>query len=107
MDITLIIPAYNEESEIAATIDAAKNISNGSFREIIVVDNASTDRTGEIARDHGATVIREEKKGLPYARTAGLEAAQSEYVAYIDADHHLSSTWLEVAQMIFKKNPRI
>jgi glycosyltransferase involved in cell wall biosynthesis len=107
MDLTLIIPAYNEEGEIAATIEAAKHISAGRFREIIVVDNASTDRTGEIAREHGATVVREGKKGLPYARAAGLAAAQSEYIAYIDADHHLSDTWFAVAEKTFKKYPQI
>lgn len=107
MDITLIIPAYNEESEIAATLEAAKKMAAGRFREIIVVDNASTDKTSEVARMHGATVVREEKKGLPHARAAGLAHAQSEYVAYIDADHHLSETWFDVAERTFKKYPRI
>jgi glycosyltransferase involved in cell wall biosynthesis len=106
-DITLIIPAYNEESEIAACIDAAKRVSPGSFKEIIVVDNASTDRTGEIARAHGARVVREEKKGLPHARTAGLNAAQTELIAYIDADTHLSVQWLSVAEHLFTRHPHI
>jgi glycosyltransferase involved in cell wall biosynthesis len=107
MDLTLIIPAYNEEAEIATTLDAAKRASAGGFREIIVVDNASTDRTAEIAREHGATVIREEKKGLPFARIAGLNAAKSEYVAYIDAKHLLSDTWFSVAEKTFAKYPHI
>src|SRR4051812_5860265 len=103
MDLTLIIPAYNEESEIAATIEVAKRMTAGRLREIIVVDNASTDRTADIAREHGATVVREDRKGLSFARGAGLAAAQSEYVAYIDAKHHLSGTWLTVAEAVFKK----
>jgi glycosyltransferase involved in cell wall biosynthesis len=107
MDLTLIIPAYNEEKEIATTIEAAKNVAAGKFREIIVVDNASTDETAEIARVHGARVIREEQKGLPYARIAGLAAAQSTYVAYIDAKHHLSATWFSVAEETFRKYPHI
>ena len=105
MDITLIIPAYNEESEIGACIDAAKSSARGRFKEIIVVDNASADKTGEIAALHGARVVREEKKGLPHARTAGLTAATSEYVAYIDADTHLSDSWFDVAERILKANP--
>jgi glycosyltransferase involved in cell wall biosynthesis len=107
MDITLIIPAHNEASEIAATIDTAKKMSSGKLREIIVVDNASTDRTGEIAREHGATVVIEEKKGLPHARAAGLRAATSELVAYIDADTHLSHNWFTAAEKIFTQHPEI
>lgn len=107
MDITLIIPAHNEASEIAATIEAAKNLSSGKFREIIVVDNASTDRTGEVAREHGATVVREEKKGLPHARTAGLQAAKTSLVAYIDADTHLPHHWFNTAEKIFARHPEI
>ncbi len=107
MDITLIICAYNEEKEIAATLDAANKAAHGRFKEIIVVDNASTDHTAEIARDHGARVIREDHKGLTYARLAGLVAASSEYVAYIDADSHLSKNWFDKAEKIFKKHPEI
>ena len=107
MDITLVICAYNEESEIAETIDAAKKVAAGRFREIIVVDNASKDRTGEIAQAHGARVVREPMKGLPYARLAGLNAAESEYIAYIDADTHLSESWFDAAERIFAKYPHI
>lgn len=107
MDLTLVICAYNEEGEIAATLDAANKAAPGKFREIIVVDNASTDRTAEIAAAHGARVVREEKKGLPHARTAGLVATQSEYIAYIDADHHLSDSWFAVAEKTFAANPHI
>jgi len=107
MDITLIIPAYNEESEIGETLDIARQMAGERLREIIVVDNVSIDRTGEVARVHGARVVREEKKGLPFARLAGLAAAQTEYVAYIDAKHHLSPTWFAVAEKTFAKYPHI
>ena len=107
MDITLIIPAYNEEAEIAACIDVAKKYSHGRFREIIVVDNASSDRTGEIAREHGARVVREDRKGLPFAREAGVKAAQTPYIAFIDADTHLSQHWFGVAEKTFAKYPHI
>jgi glycosyltransferase involved in cell wall biosynthesis len=105
MEITLIIPAYNEEKEIAACIDAAQKSARGRFKEIIVVDNASTDTTGEVARAFGARVVREEKKGLPHARQAGLDAATTEYVAYIDADTHLSESWYDVAEKYLVRYP--
>ena len=107
MDITLVICAYNEEGEIAEAIDIAKKVSQERFREIIVVDNASTDRTAEVASEHGARVIRESTKGLTYARLAGLNAAQSDYVAYIDADTHLSESWFDTAELVFAKYPNI
>src|SRR4029079_6723731 len=107
MDLTLIIPAYNEEGEIVATLDAAKKYAGSRLREIIVVDNASTDRTGEIAREHGATVVREDKKGLPHARTAGFLAAKTPLIAYIDADSHISPERFTTAEKIFSRPPHI
>lgn len=107
MDITLVICAYNEEAEIGKTLDAANVVACGRFKEIIVVDNASTDRTADIAREHGARVVREEHKGLTYARLAGLVAAKSEYIAYIDADSHLSQNWFDKAEEVFHKYPDI
>jgi len=107
MELTLIIPAYNEESEIGETIDAAKKMAGDRLREIIVVDNASSDRTGEVAREHGAMVVREEQKGLPFARAAGLVAAKTPWVAYIDADSHLSHHWFRMAENTLKRHPNI
>ncbi len=107
MDLTLIICAYNEAEEIGATIDVAKTMAGEHFREIIVVNNASTDTTGEVARVHGARVIREDRKGLSYARAAGLAAAQTELVAYIDADSHISRHWYRMAERTFRRHPHI
>lgn len=104
-EITLIIPAYNEEAEIGACIDAAQKSARGRFKEIIVVDNASSDRTGDIARAHGARVVVQPHKGLSYARQAGLDAATTEYVAYIDADTHLSENWFDVAEKYLTQYP--
>jgi glycosyltransferase involved in cell wall biosynthesis len=107
MDVTLIIPAFNEENVLGETLTIAQKAPGGTFKEIIVVDNRSTDGTAEVARAHGARVVREERKGLPYARLAGLNAAQTEFVAYIDAKHRLSDTWWSVAEMSFAKYPHI
>ena len=53
---------------------------------MIVVNDGSTDRSAEIAREYGFRLIDTENRGLACARNAGLEAATGEIVAYIDAD---------------------
>jgi glycosyltransferase involved in cell wall biosynthesis len=107
MDITLVIPAHNEEAFIGMCLDAAIKNSRGKFKEIIVVDNASTDKTADVARMHGARVVYESQKGLTFARQCGYEATASEYIAYIDADTLLSKNWIDVAENAFAKRPDI
>src|SRR3989344_51536 len=107
MDITLIICAHNEESDIGETIEISKKYSYGKFKEILVVDNASTDRTAVIAREHGARVVFEPEKGLPSARQRGFESSTSEYLAYIDADTHLTPQWMGIVEQTFAKRPDI
>lgn len=104
MDVTLVIPAYNEAAYIGATVDAARRYGGG-FKEIVVVDNASTDATAEVARAHGARVVHEPHKGLTAARQAGLEATSGEWIAYIDADTLLSPEWLAVAERVLREHP--
>lgn len=105
MDISLIIPAHNEEAYIGACVDAAKKY--GKFTEILVVDNASSDKTAEVARTHGARVVYESQKGLTSARQAGFEACMSEYITYLDADTLIPPHWMDVAERAFKVHPEI
>jgi len=87
-NIKVIIPAYNEEASIALVIqDIPKIVS-----EIIVVDNSSTDRTSEVAKKAGATVLSETNKGYGYACLKGMEyiASHSEkpdIVVFLDGDY--------------------
>ena len=108
MDISLIIPAYNEEAAIGATLEAAIKSSRGKFKEIIVVDNASTDKTAEVAgRYPGVRVIREERKGTGHARQSGAEAASGEILAYVDADSHIPEGWVEYIERTFSRDPKV
>lgn len=107
MDITLIICAHNEESVIGETIDTVKKHSRGMCKEILVVDNASTDRTAEVARAHGARVVFEPEKGLPSARQRGFESSTGEYLAYIDADTLISPEWIDIVDKTFRERPDI
>lgn len=107
MDITLIICAHNEESVLGETIDVAEKYSGGKFKEILVVDNASTDRTAHIAREHGARVVFEPEKGLPSARQCGFENTMGEYLAYIDADTLITPSWMGVVERTFRERPAV
>ncbi|MDP3771764.1 MAG: glycosyltransferase family 2 protein [bacterium] len=98
MKISFVIPAHNEEGYLAACIvSIQKALAAGTYdAEIIVVNNASTDRTHEIAASFvGVGVIDEPQKGITYARSAGYRAATGDLIANIDADTRLPPEWLD------------
>src|SRR5437016_13193032 len=79
---SFIIPAHNEELELAATVDAIRAAASHATQryEIIVIDDASTDGTAEIASRAGAKVIRINRRQIAASRNAGGRAAQGEYL---------------------------
>ena len=93
--VSVVIPAHNEEKFITKTLQSLKSQNYGGKIEIIVVDNASTDKTAKIAKRFGAKVIFENRKGVQFARQTGFEAAQGVYIASTDADSILPSNWLK------------
>jgi glycosyltransferase involved in cell wall biosynthesis len=82
LKISVVIPCYNEESGIRSVIEAMP----GYVDEIVVVDNNSTDKTGEIARALGAVVVFQPRKGYGAAYQAGLPAATGDIIATLDGD---------------------
>jgi glycosyltransferase involved in cell wall biosynthesis len=87
--LSVVIPAYNEEEGIAAVlqqIPKAELNTLGYEVEVIVVNNNCTDRTEEIARAHGATVIFESKPGYGNAYKAGFANATGDIIVTGDAD---------------------
>jgi len=86
--ISFIVPAYNEEHELSKTLAAIRTAASGAAQpyEIIVVDDASTDATPEIASRVGAKVIPINRRQIAAARNAGGRVAQGEYLFFIDAD---------------------
>lgn len=83
--ISVIIPAYNEESSIGPLIEEVKNV--GDWLEILVVDDGSGDKTAEAACAAGARVIRHPyNKGNGAAIKSGVRAAQGELLLLMDAD---------------------
>jgi len=86
--ISFIVPAYNEEHELSDTLTAIREAASGATQpyEVIVVDDASTDTTPEIASRAGAKVIPINRRQIAAARNAGARAAQGEYLFFVDAD---------------------
>jgi hypothetical protein len=82
----VIIPALNEEASIGLVVEA---VPSDAVSEIIVVDNGSHDRTAEVARDAGATVLTEARRGYGYACLKGIAHALQKnpgVIAFLDGD---------------------
>lgn len=97
MRISFVIPAYNEADYISGALASITEQvrEHGCDAEVIVVDNASTDETTSVAASYpGVRVVREERKGIVWARRAGYEAATGQLIANIDADNRLTPGWL-------------
>lgn len=82
--IDVILPCHNEASALPAVLAAFP-----PDLQPLVVDNGSTDRTPDVAREYGATLVHEPVKGYGAAVHTGLEYADSELVAFMDADGSL------------------
>src|SRR5438094_4384244 len=97
--ISFIVPAYNEEHELSDTLAAIREAASGATQpyEIIVVDDASTDATPEIASGAGAKVIPINRRQIAAARNAGACAAQGEYLFFIDADTRINRKHIDKA----------
>ena len=98
MRLSFVVPAYNEEAYLPACLESIceqiRTLPAGTC-EIIVVNNASTDRTREVAlRYPGVLVVDEPRKGLTFARQAGFAASTGALIANVDADSRLTPGWV-------------
>ncbi len=89
--VAVLIPALDEDQTIAGVLaDLPREGSRWRLREVVVVDNGSRDRTADVARAGGATVILEPRRGYGGACLAGLAHLRTnppDIVAFVDADH--------------------
>ncbi|MGK6353285.1 glycosyltransferase family 2 protein [Parapedobacter sp. DT-150] len=94
-DISIIIPAYNEEENILKTLYSLSTTVTKKSVEVIVVNNNSTDRTDVLATAAGALCITEPKQGITNARNAGLRIAKGTYIINADADTVYPAGWID------------
>ena len=93
-DISVVIPARNEETRLPECLRRLRGQSLQGF-EVIVVDSASTDRTGDVAASYGARVLRVDRPGVGLARQTGFEATERSVIVSTDADALPPPDWLE------------
>jgi glycosyltransferase involved in cell wall biosynthesis len=97
--VSIVVPAWNEEAVIGQTVGQLRTIAAeiGVPFEIVVVDDASTDRTAELAVAAGARVVRVEKRQIAAVRNAGAAATTAPWLVFVDADTWVPETVLRHA----------
>src|SRR4051794_21634078 len=96
LELSVIVPVKDGARSIPVLLDslAAQTLARDRF-EVIVVDNASRDGTGDVARERGATVVEEPVANRSRARNRGAREARADRFAFIDDDCVAAPGWLE------------
>ena len=107
MRYSIIVPVYKAEKYIAQCVDSILSQSLSDF-ELILVDDGSPDRSGEICeayqkRDVRVKVYHKENGGVSAARNFGLDMAQGEYVMFVDSDDWLDAECLSTCASLVEK----
>jgi glycosyltransferase involved in cell wall biosynthesis len=94
-EVSVVVPAHNAAALVPRLLAALDRTTFGGAWEVIVVDDASTDATADLAAELGARVVRlESQSGPARARNAGIAAARGALIAFTDADCEPSPEWL-------------
>ncbi len=106
--ISVVIPAYNAGGYLARAIDSVLAQSRPA-EEIVVVDDGSSDNTAQVAQGYGEKIrfIRQENAGASVARNTGIEAATSEWIAFLDADDEWLGNHLLLHSQLLERNPQL
>ncbi len=101
--VSVIIPACNEEAYLPACLDSLARLPEAGAIECIVVDNGSTDRTVEIARQKGAVVVESKAATIAGVRNDGAERARAKLLAFLDADCTVEPGWAQALEEDFRE----
>ena len=90
--ISFVVPAHNEERLLGATLDSIHTAARvaGEPYEVVVADDGSTDRTAQLARERGATVVSVAYRQISATRNAGARAAKGDMLVFVDADTQIN-----------------
>ncbi len=90
--LSFVVPAHNEEHELPDTLRAIRRAADAAKEayELIVVDDASTDATAEIAEQFGARIVQVSRRQIAAARNAGARVARGEILFFVDADTRIN-----------------
>jgi glycosyltransferase involved in cell wall biosynthesis len=105
--ISVVIITHNEETNLARTLNSVMPLIANGQGEIIVVDSGSTDRTGEIAKSHGAKVFVEEWKGYAAQKNSAMEKASGDWILSLDADEEVDPELVEAISATLESLKRV
>jgi len=95
-NLSVVVPCFDAETTLEGCIESLLDQSYPAGRyEIVIVDNASSDRTADIARSYRCRVITETRRGSYAARNAGVACADGTIIAFTDADCRAHHDWLQ------------
>lgn len=107
MSFSVVIPLYNKEKTIGRALGSVL-AQTRTADEVIVVNDGSTDGSGEIAERYaaqGVRVIHQDNKGVSAARNRGINEAKSTHVAFLDADDHWLPIHIETLSLLARRCP--
>lgn len=103
--VSILIPLYNSEKYIADTIESAL-VQTWKNKEIIIVDDGSSDNSYEVAKSYGSNnikIFKQNNNGACYARNEAFKKSTGDYIQYLDADDLLAPNKLEEQLLLLKK----
>jgi glycosyltransferase involved in cell wall biosynthesis len=113
-DVSVIVPAYNEESYLPRSLGALRQSAlrladelPGVAWQLIVVDNGSTDATATIAREYGAFVVAEHHRSISRSRNRGAAVALGSLLVFVDADYRVPLRFLPTVVRRFDHEPAL
>ncbi|HSP24824.1 MAG TPA: glycosyltransferase family A protein, partial [Saliniramus sp.] len=105
--VSVVITAYNHARWLPEAVDSVRAQTHAPI-ELIVVDDGSTDETPAVCAGlEGATILRQQNSGLSAARNAGLRAASSSLIAFLDADDLLLPGAIEAGVAALSEKPEM
>jgi GT2 family glycosyltransferase len=106
MDVTVVVPTSGRAGYLEVTLESLRGQSTAIPHELLVVDDGSSDATGEVAGRFGVRAIRhDDRRGLNAARNTGLREARADLIAFVDDDVFVPPGWLDALVEGARRHP--